>query len=502
MSEHVIDLLDGAARDLPGRVFVTGAGTLTFAEAAAATRAVAAWLGAAGVTAGDRILIVAGNHADVVVAALGAARCGVTFTILHDEITPASFAQVAVQLEPSCLVLDQRTAALAAHAPGLPVLLTGDGGGHASRTPVGALPAAPDETAAAVCSDPLCIVFTSGSTGAPRGVMVSHDNVAFTTGAIQARLDYRASDTVALFLPLSFDYGLYQVFLALRARASLYIAAPGTVPLRAPDALARANVSVLPGVPLLLAALVAMLQRRPLPLPLLRMVTNTGERLPARTIAQLTEILPQAELFVMFGLTECKRVSILLPHERAQRPHSVGRPLDDTTAEVVDADGRPLPAGCCGELVVRGRHVTQGYWRAPEETAARFATTADGQRMLRTGDICRRDDAGFLYFEGRRDAQRKRRGFRISLLEIESVALAVPEVAHAVAVQPLDGDELHLFVTAPPRTVTGDDVLQTLRDRLEPYKVPDRVHVWTELPETPHGKVDRSTLTVAAGSAA
>jgi acyl-CoA synthetase (AMP-forming)/AMP-acid ligase II len=345
-----------------------------------------------------------------------------------------------------------------------------------------------------VFSDPFCLVYTSGSTAEPHGVMVSHANVAFTVSAIQQRLSYKAGDVIGLYLPLSFDYGLYQVLLALEAHASLYISAAELLPLSLIDSLDSERISVLPGIPLFFAALVQMLERNPRTLPHLRAVTNTGELLPAITIDRLRSLFPELDVFVMYGLTECKRVSILLPEELETHAGSVGRPLDGTIVEVVDKNGRPALDGTPGELVVRGPHVTMGYWRNPEETAQRFVTAADGTRMLFTGDIGRRSADGYIYFEGRRDVQAKHRGFRISLREIELAALEVSGTASAAAVASSKTDELHLFLTQQSSTLSESTVFRSLRERLEPYKIPDRIHLVASLPTTPHGKVDQQKL--------
>lgn len=499
-TRHAVGLLDAAA-DSPARVFLRGARPVTFGELAAASHAVAAWLGERGVRPGDRMLIAAANHADAVAAAFGAARLGVTFAFLHHTIRPAGFRKIVEQVEPACVVLDAATEALRAVVAGVPALSTGEAA-VADATPVSDVVArGRGRRVESVRRDPLCLVYTSGSSGEPRGVMVSHDNVAFTAQAIQRRLGYRADDTVGLYLPLSFDYGLYQLFLALGARASIFLGSPDLVSLRIADDLADEGVTILPGVPSLFSALARMLERRPRELPRLRAATNTGEHLPPETIGRLRALLPRVELFLMYGLTECKRVSILLPAEAGARPGSVGRPLDGTAAEVVAPDGRPAPDGVAGELVVRGPHVTMGYWRAPEETARRFRPDACGRPALFTGDTCRRDADGYLYFEGRGDSQTKRRGFRISLLEIESAALAVAGAAGAAVVAPPDTDELHLFLAGEGSSVNADAVFRELRERLEPHKIPDRIHVVASLPTTPHGKVDQQRLrALAAGT--
>lgn len=495
---HAVNLLDVAAAGSPEGVFLRGAYPMRFGELGQASHAMAAWLRARGLGAGDRILIATANHAEAIATAFGAARCGVTFAFLHHTIPPVGFRRIVEQVEPACVVLDSKTAHLQSVVAGLPLLATG-ASAVAGATPVADILAS--NRAARIESvrhDPLCLIYTSGSSGEPRGVMVSHDNVAFTASAIQRRLRYQAGDRIGLYLPLSFDYGLYQLFLALAARASVYIGQPDLIPLRLCNDLADECITVVPGVPSLFSVLVRMLERTPRALPRLRAVTNTGEQLPSITIDRLRALLPQLDIFLMYGLTECKRVSILLPEEMEAHPGSVGRPLDGTAAEVVLADGRVAPDDTPGELVVSGPHVTMGYWRAPEETAHRFREAADGTRLLFTGDTCRRSADGYLYFEGRGDAQTKRRGFRISLLEIESAALAITGTVSAAAVAPPDSDELHLFLTSYGYAGSADAVIHELRERLEPHKMPDRVHVVPSLPTTSHGKVDQQRLCALA----
>jgi acyl-coenzyme A synthetase/AMP-(fatty) acid ligase len=491
-------LLDIATANSPDSLFLRGSCPMTFAELAAASHAIAAWLRGRGLNPGDRIIIATINHAEAIAVAYGAARCGVTFAFLHHTIPPIGFRRIVEQVEPACVVLDATTAGLQTVVAHLPLLTTGDTA-IAGATPVGdILAASRAEHVASVRNDPFCLVYTSGSSGEPRGVMISHDNVAFCVSAIQRRLGYRADDIIGLYLPLSFDYGLYQIFLALAARASIYLGHPDLVPLRLCDGLADERITILPGVPSLFSPLVSMLERRPRPLPHLRAVTNTGEQLPSGMIDRLRALLPQLDFFLMYGLTECKRVSILLPGELETHPGSIGRPLDGTAAEVLLPDGSVAPADTPGELVVSGPHLTMGYWRAPEETARRFRHAEDGTRLLFTGDTCRRSADGYLYFEGRADRQTKHRGFRISLLEIESAAVAVTGTASAAIIAPPDTDMLHLFLTGDDYALSADAVIRQLRERLEPHKLPDHIHILSSLPTTSHGKVDQQRLCALA----
>jgi len=348
--------------------------------------------------------------------------------------------------------------------------------------------------------DAACLVFTSGSTGAPRGVTLTHDNIRFVVAAIQERLGYHSDDTVGCFLPLAFDYGLYQIFLAAQSGAKLYLGDPDQVGPRLPGILKSAGITVLPGVPSIYAALIALGRRRPFELPRLRAITNTGERLPLSHIEEMRRLFPGLAVFVMYGLTECKRVSILLPSELESHPDSVGRPLAGTEVYAVDESGERLPPGSVGELVVRGRHVALGYWSAPGETAARFRKRAPESSVeLFTGDTGSVDAAGFVSFAARGDDLMKHRGTRISPLEIEIEACSVPGVVEASLHKRESDDTLHLFVTVSGESTTAATLLRALAETLEPAKVPEHVILLTEMPKSLNGKIDRKSLAARVG---
>jgi acyl-CoA synthetase (AMP-forming)/AMP-acid ligase II len=194
----------------------------------------------------------------------------------------------------------------------------------------------------------------------------------------------------------------------------------------------------------------------------------------------------------MFGISECKRVTIMPPAAELDRPGSVGLPLPGTEVVIVDEAGRPVPAGQTGEIVVRGPHVMAGYWRAPEITARTFRPDpGTGQVSLHTGDYGRLDADGYLYFEGRRDDMFKHRGARVSTIEIEAAALDIPGVRGAVAVPPADGEQLTIFVATE---LAAPAVLRELAARLEAAKVPAVCHVVAEIPLTANGKNERKQL--------
>ncbi len=493
----VVGLLDAAEATHPERAFLIGDVRLSYRQAAELTRRAAAWLARAGVRRGDRVLIVAANRVEVILLVLAAVRLGAIFAILHEATRPRSLAPILAQVRPIVTAFDRSTAPLASLASDtITVGLDGEpvapGGARAEelfQSPETQLPALSFSR-----TDPLGLVYTSGSTGVPRGVVVSHSNVVFTTAAIQERLRYRASDVVGVFLPLSFDYGLYQVFLAANVGAALFLGQPGS---SGPPLLKLVHehaITVLPVVPSMVGSLIKLLDRTGAALPSLRCLTSTGDHLPEQQVEELRRRLPGTQIYPMYGLTECKRVSILLPEEWPSRRRSVGRPLIGTTVQVIGPDGHPLPPETPGEIVVSGRHVTLGYWQAPDETCQRFGSVEPTpERQLRTGDVGWLDATGFLYVLGRADSLLKHRGFRISAAEVEAEACRVPGVLEAGLVA-TPGDELHLAVRTTGDGIDADRIRRHLLSQLEWFKVPERIHLVDDLPRTPNQKLDRREL--------
>lgn len=493
-SSGVSGLLLESAQAHPGLPFLEDrfGHAMTYAETAGQVRAFAGFLRRSGLKRGDRVAILASNRAEVAVAVFATALAGGIFTVLNPKLRPKGLAAILGQAEPFLIVVDPTTAATLEEA----------GGGGANVIVIGeagwseALSGDAFEKDWNGCDpDPVCLVFTSGSTGSPRGVTLSHDNLSYVVGAIQERLSYRDGDVIGGFLPLAFDYGLYQIFLAAQAGAKLYLGDPDQVGPRLPQVLRSAGVTVLPGVPSVYAALIALGRRGPLDLPKLRAITNTGERLPLAYIEELRRLFPGLEVFVMYGLTECKRVSILLPSEFEAHSDTVGRPLAGTEVYAVDSDGQRLPPGETGELVVRGRHVALGYWRAPAETERRFRKRAPESAVeLFTGDSGSVDGGGFIRFSARSDDWIKHRGHRLSPLEIESEACQIEGVVEASLLQREEDDTLHLFVTVSDPSLVPGDLQRALGRTLEPAKIPDRVVILSGMPKSLNGKIDRKAL--------
>jgi acyl-CoA synthetase (AMP-forming)/AMP-acid ligase II len=312
---------------------------------------------------------------------------------------------------------------------------------------------------------------------------------------VQAYLGLREDDVIGLALSPAFSYGLYHVLMGLGLGATLVIERAASFPTRVVERLAAERVTVFPGVPTLYAAILGLEHLRSLDLSALRIVTNAAAALPEPHLRQLRQAWPQARLYSMYGMTECKRISYLPPEELDRRPGSVGRGLPNQEHWLVDEAGRRLPDGATGELVVRGSHVMRGYWDKPAETAERLRPgPLPGETVRYTGDLFRTDAQGWLHFVARRDDIIKTRGEKVAPKEVEAVLHAHPGIAEAVVIgvpDPVLGHAIGALVIRSDPALTEKDVIRHCSAHLEDFMVPKIVEFRTELPKTDTGKVSR-----------
>jgi len=494
------DLLDGAAARWPDRPAVTaGEHTVGYHELAQAMRRLTGWLHSCGLRRGDRLLVHAPGSTTLAALVYAASRAGVAFSLLHEQMRGIQLQHVLDDCEPALLVTDDSEAAAAALGRGVRTVSMDAVTALAFAAYGAPGPAAVTRFPGPLVVDPVCLIYTSGTTDLPKAVVSTHQQLVFAVDAIQRMLGYRSDDIVYCPLPLSFDYGLYQLFLAARAGAHVWLGRPAEVGPRLLANLVRAEATVLPAVPAVGDALARLLSRSGAERPALRLLTNTGAAMPSPTLRTLRAALPGLVVQLMFGLTECKRATVMPPDGDLDRPGSCGRALPGTEVLIVDEEGRRRPPGEVGEIVVRGPHVMSGYWRRPELTAQRFPS-ADGLfPELRTGDYGWLDEAEFLYFEGRRDDLYKENGFRVSATEVEAAARRVTGVAAAAVLPPGGGDAALLFTVG---TRSSAEVLRGMREQIEEFKIPSRCVSLDELPLTGNGKVDRKALAAIAKGAA
>lgn len=496
---------------------------LPWGALAGRVEAIGAGLAEAGIERGDRVAVWLGPSVSQVAALLGVSAAGGVLVPLHPALKARQVAQACADCGARGLVFEAARSAEAREV--LAETTTIEVAARAGRTAgddppgvhrlddwVAAIPGPlpPDRN---VSRDVAALLYTSGSTGAPKGVVVSHENLLAGARIVVDYLEIGPADRTLAALPLSFDAGLNQLMTALWTGATVVF--PGILHGRAiVRTLAEERITGMGGVPSLWGLVVredSGLAGRPL--PDLRYVSNTGGGLPGAVLSALREALPETKVFLMYGLTEAFRSTYLPPEELDRRPTSIGRAVPDTEIFVVDEDGRRCAPGEVGELVHRGPTVSLGYWGRPEATAEVLRPNPfpapgrhDGERVCFSGDLVRRDEAGFLYFVGRRDSLIKSLGFRVSRTEVEAILCEHPGVREAAVVGVEDeprGQRIEAFVIARGgASPTVPDLLAHCAGRSPHYMVPAGVEVVASFPLTSSGKVDYPALRRRAGERA
>jgi acyl-CoA ligase (AMP-forming) (exosortase A-associated) len=361
------------------------------------------------------------------------------------------------------------------------------------------------EAAGVVDADIAAILYTSGSTGGPKGVVLSHRNVIAGAESVAGYLGHTADDTVLSVLPLSFDAGFSQLTTTFISGAHVVLA-NYLMPREIVRLCAQHHVTALTCVPPLWLQLAA-LEWPAEAAESLRYFANTGGRMPKATLDRLRELFPQAAPYLMYGLTEAFRSTYLDPAQVDRRPDSIGRAIPNAEVLVVRQDGTPCDPGEHGELVHRGALVSLGYWNDPERTDQRFRPAPGTGSAVRpelavwSGDTAYRDEEGFLYFVGRTDEMIKSSGYRISPAEIEEAAYATGLVGEAVALGVADERLGHRVVLVVDGPCDVEVLGKALAQALPRYMLPHSTVVLGTLPRSVNGKFDRPgiRLTIEEG---
>jgi acyl-CoA synthetase (AMP-forming)/AMP-acid ligase II len=466
-----------------------GDGVTTYDELVGRSRSIAATLASAGVEPGDRVCIMLRRSTDAAAAYFGAMLAGSIAVVVHEDLRSRQLEHVLNHSGARVLIAP----AMTPPASGITVLDPGSVRQTDGFEPV-----------ARTGQDVAQIIYTSGSTGLPKGVTLSHANVWAAMSTVVTYLGITADDRLASLLPFSFDYGLNQLLCAVGTGASLVIER-SPVPHRLVAGLRRRDVTVLAAVPPLWLQLLAVESFRESPLPSLRIMTNTGGRIPTAAVRQLRACQPQSDLVLMYGLTEAFRSTYLPPDEVEIRPDSIGRAIPGAEILVLREDLTPCEPGEVGQLVHRGPTVAMGYWSDPDATAQTYrphplrpAGTPERERVVYSGDLVYRDESGALFFVSRADKMIKTLGYRVGPDEVVDVLFASGEVTEAVVVGEPDevrGEGIIAYVVLSPRG-SRDRLEEFCAREMPHYMRPARIEVRTELPRTSSGKHDvRATTT-------
>jgi amino acid adenylation domain-containing protein len=356
-----------------------------------------------------------------------------------------------------------------------------------------------NENVQSIDSDLVALIYTSGSSGEPKGVVASHLNVISAARSVIQYLENTCDDIILNVLPLAFGYGLYQIIMSVMCGATVVLEPAFTFPLEILQRLAKERATGLPVVPSIVAMLLATKSFDTYDLRSLRYITSAGAALPVEHIHKLRALFPAVKIYSMYGLTECARVAYLPPEELGRRPSSVGKAMPNCEVFIVDEEGEEVAAGQVGELVVRGTHVMRGYWNAPGLTATIFRSgRLPGETLLYSGDLFRKDEEGFLYFVGRKDDMIKTKGERVSPKEIENVLHKIKGIKEAAVVGVSDeilGQAIKAFVVCDrDHELTRQEVLKFCAANLERFMIPKYLEFVKALPSTPNGKTDKNAL--------
>jgi len=346
--------------------------------------------------------------------------------------------------------------------------------------------------------DMAALIYTSGSTGNPKGVVMTHSNMVSAATSVIGYLENTSDDIILNVLPLSSSYGLYQVLTGFKVGATVVLEQSFAYPHAVIQRLMDERITGLAIVPTV-AAVLLQLNLTEYQFPSLRYITNAGAALPTQHVMRLRKAFPQTRLFLMYGLTECKRVSYLPPDQLDRRPNSVGKAMPNTEVYIVDEQGRRLPPGEVGELVVRGSNVMKGYWRLPEETAKALKPgPAPWEQVLYTGDLFRMDEEGYLYWIGRRDDIIKSRGEKVSPIEVENVLYRLDGIDMAAVIGVPDevlGQAVKAVMTLKEGAqLTRNEILRHCAQHLDGVMIPTIVEFRETMPKTAAGKIDKRQL--------
>ena len=505
-------MLSSAAR-LPDKAAVIVEGVShSYAELLDAAMRVAAALKKQGLRRGDRVAVFMENSWPCVASIYGVLLAGGVFVVVNSQtksdklkyilsdsdarilITDAAFADrfLPILSELEDLVGIIHSGDLSSHEKNDAVTFNSfDDILHAVEpltTPVEVIP-----------NDLAALIYTSGSTGFPKGVMQTHQAMVFAAWSLIEYQRLSEADRILLVLPIAFDYGLYQLLMALKLGATLVIERSFAFPARVYEQIEKLQVTVFPGVPSIFAMMLASHKRKKLCFPSVTRVTNTAAALAAEYVPRLHEMFPNALIYKMYGQTECKRVSYLDPELIDEKPASVGRAIPGTEVFLLSDEGEAVPPGEVGILHVRGPHVMLGYWKKPELSEKMLKPgKLPGERVLCTHDLFRMDDDGLLYFVSRTDDIIKTRGEKVSPVEVENVLHAMPGTKDAAVIgvpDEIHGESVRAYVSLEKGSDLNEKKIKKYcLSHLENFMIPKEIVFLDELPKLQNQKIDRVRL--------
>ena len=390
---QVEEFLERSAERTPDKTaLVCESQRLTYAQLEEGSNQIAHALIENGLQRWDRVVVYAPNCAETALAVFATLKAAGVFVLVNPTTKHDKLAYILNDCGATAVIsTDHLMPTVLGAANDVPslhtVLIAGASQGPLPSAPVGqrwlalatAMQGQPNQRclSANIDVDLAALIYTSGSTGRPKGVMITHLNIVSAATSITTYLENTSEDIIINLLPLSFDYGLYQLLMAIKIGGTLVLESSFAYPYATIETLIRERITGFPIVPTICSILL-QLKLENYSFPHLRYITNTAAALPVEHIRKLREIFPNVRLYSMYGLTECKRVSYLPPDQIDHRPESIGRGMPNEEVYIVNEQGQRVPPGVAGELVVRGSNVMKGYWGrgTPMFTPANVLPTA------------------------------------------------------------------------------------------------------------------------------
>ncbi|MBN3960035.1 MAG: AMP-binding protein [Nostoc sp. NMS8] len=509
----VHNFLQKSAERLPNKKALICNGTrLTFSEIEIYSNSLGNALKAAGLQTLDRVAIYLENSVEAVISIFGILKAGGIFTIINPQTKAKRLQYILNDCQVKFLITDINLLPnYSVEHPHLHLILATLDKPDLEKQILEKfikissfwelIKQSPNSCLYNPCSttDLCSIIYTSGSTSNPKGVMLTHLNMLSAANSIIEYLENTSDDIIINVLPLSFDYGLYNILMPFYFGGTVVLEKSFISPYQLIGLVKKEKVTGLPIVPTIVA-LMLKFNLEKYDFSSIRYITNTGQALPSRHISRLTELFPQAKIYSMYGLTECKRVSYLPPNELLKRPNSVGKAMPNVEVYLVKEDGSKInQPGEIGELVVQGANVMKGYWNLPEETAKVLKQDfKTDKKVLYTGDIFKMDEDMYLYFVGRKDDLIKTSGERVSPKEIENVLYelkGINEVAVYSVEDEILGQAIKVSLVLEKNSIlTKEDILEYCSKHLEKLMMPKYVEIMQELPKTINGKINKKLL--------
>jgi long-chain acyl-CoA synthetase len=513
----VNEFLEKNADRFPDKeALISGDVRLTYRELDTVANRLARALKESGVRYCDRVAILLDNGPEAVTSIWGILKAGATFLVINPTTKTRKITYILNNCRASALITSAARLKIARNAivqtPSLKAVLIAPKAGNTANDAEDSLPpfysweefvggqSGDSVENEAIDIDLAALIYTSGTTGNPKGVMLTHRNITSASTSITTYLENVEDDIVLSCLPLSFDYGLYQAIMSAQFGGTLVLAKSFAYPYEVIKLLKRERATGFPIVPTMSAILLQMDELKKENFDHVRYLSNTAAALPVKHIIGVKEIFKKADVYSMYGLTECKRVSYMPPKELDRKPTSVGKGMPNEQVYLVDEnDNLITEPGVIGELVVRGANVMQGYWELPEETAERLKPGRyPWEKVLYTGDLFKMDEEGYLYFVSRKDDIIKSRGEKVSPKEVESVLYGLDDVVEAAVVGVPDevlGEAIKAYVVLKENSKLNEKaLLAQCRGNLEDFMVPKYVELTKSLPKTSSGKITKKGL--------